>query len=159
LLSKPVTRTEIITQKLLAVTVNVVLLNIFIILVSLIGFGLTKDADVSIKTFMLLSAATLMLHLTFAAVSFLLSTIMKKTRNIVSISLGIVFVEYFLHVMSGVSDKLKDLNYVSAFSYVDASKIITSNELEPLYVFIMAAVIILSSASAYIIYRKKDITI
>ncbi|MDV3426281.1 MAG: ABC transporter permease [Bacillota bacterium] len=159
LLSKPVSRSEIIFQKLLAVTVNIILLNAVIVLVSVIGFQFAENEQVPVKAFVLISTATFLLHMTFAAISFLLSAIMRKTRNILSISMGIVFVEYFFHIMSGVTDKLKNLQYVSVFSYVDASEIISNNAMETLYVIIMTAIIIICFGSAFIVYKKKDITV
>lgn len=159
LLSKPVLRSEVITQKLLAVIVNILILNAVIILVSIIGFQFTKNAEVPAKTFALLSAGTIMLHMTFAAISFMLSSIIKKTRNIISISMGIVFIQYFFHVMSGVSDKLESFKYVSLFSYVDSAIIISNNSLDMIYVIIMALIILMCVASAFIVYKKKDITV
>lgn len=159
LLSKPVSRSEIIFHKLLAVTVNLILLNAVIVVVSIIGFRFANNEEVPAKTFALISAATFMLHMTFAAISFLLSAIMRKTRNIISISMGIVFVEYFFHVMHGVTDKLENLKYVSLFSYVDSAEIITNNAIETRYAVIMISVILLCTASAFIVYKKKDITV
>lgn len=159
LLSKPVLRREIIAQKLLAVIVNVLLLNAVIILTSIIGFQFAKNAEVSVKTFALISIATAMLHMTFAAISFLLSCIMRKTRNILSISMGIVFVQYFFHIMSGVTSKLENLKYISLFSYVDSANIISNNALDMIYVLIMTLIILLCAASSFIIYERKDITL
>lgn len=159
LLSKPVLRREIITQKVLAVATNVVLLNVIIVILSVIGFQFSKDVEVPMKTFALLCAATTMLHMTFAAVSFLLSSIMRKTRNIVSISMGIVFIQYFFHIMSGVSDKLESFKHISLFSYVDSANIIINDVFELKYVLIMTTIIILSILCSFMIYQKKDITV
>lgn len=159
LLSKPVLRSDIVIQKLLAVIVNVLILNAVIVLVSIIGFQFTENADVPAKTFALLSVATLLLHMTIGAVCFLLSSIMKKTRNIISISMGIVFIQYFFHIMSGVTAKLEDFKYVSLFSYVDAANIITNNKIDMVYVIIMISIILISVVSAFVVYEKKDITV
>jgi ABC-2 type transport system permease protein len=159
LLSKPVLRIRIITEKLIAVVVNVLILNAVITLVSIIGFKFSKNAQVPADTFALLMLGTFLLHLTFGAISFLLSTIIKKSRNILSVSLGIVLVYYFFSIMSGVSDKFQNLKYVSFFKYVDAGDIIAKNSIESLYLVIMCIVILLSIAGAYIIYHRKDISV
>lgn len=159
LLSKPVLRSEIIMQKLLTVVVNVLLLNAVIVIVSIFGFQFAENPEVPTKTFALLCTATTMLHLTFAAISFFLSTLMKKTRNIVSISMGIVFIQYFFHIMAGVSDKLENLKHISFFSYTDAANIITNNAIEPVDVVVMTSIIIISVVSSFIVYYKKDITV
>ncbi len=159
LLSKPITRSKIVTEKLLAVLVNILIFNGVSTIASIIGFQFAKDPDVPTDTFSLLIVATILLHLTFGAIAFMLSSIMKKTRNILSISLGIVLVAYFMNVLSGVSEDLEVLKYFSPFKYVDAASIINNNELDPLYIFIMAAVILISIFTAYMVYRKKDIAV
>jgi ABC-type multidrug transport system ATPase subunit len=159
LLSKPLTRSQIITQKLLVVMVNILILNAFVTAVSLIAFQFSKDADIAIKPFMLLVIAAVLLHLTFASVSFALSALMKKTRSIVSISLGIVLGSYFLNIMSGVSEPLEYVKYASFFKYVDAADIVKNNAIDALYISIMVAVILVSFIFAYVYYRKKDIVV
>ncbi|MFC7442986.1 ABC transporter permease subunit [Laceyella putida] len=158
LLSKPLTRTQIITQKLLAVIVNILILNAFVTGLSLIAFQFAKE-EVDIKPFTLLIIATVLLHLTFATISFALSALMKKTRSIVSISLGIVLGSYFLNIMSGVTEDLEDFKYLSFFKYVDAADIVKNNAIDALYVWIMVAVILVSVIFAYVYYQKKDIAV
>ncbi|MFC0272567.1 ABC transporter permease subunit [Metabacillus herbersteinensis] len=158
LLAKPISRSQILTEKLLAVFINVVILNLVIVLVSLVGFQFSEQ-DIAMKSFLLLSIAQLLLHLSFAALAFLLSAIMKKTRTIVSVSLGIVLLSYLLSMVSGISDQLEFLQYVSFFKYVDAADIIPDNTIKPLYLVIMTVVIIGSISATYLFYRKKDIAV
>lgn len=157
LLSKPITRTQIITQKLLAVGVNILILNGVVAILTVIGFQFTKDAEIPYDTFTLLVAATVLLHLTFAAISYALSTVMKKTRSIISVSLAIALGSYFLNVMAGVSEDLENVKYVSFFKYVDAAELVKNNAMDLLYAGIMAAVILICIVFTFMYYRKKDI--
>lgn len=159
LLSKPVGRSRIVTEKLLGVFVNILILNGVSTITSIIGFQFADDPDVPTDTFTLLAVATILLHLTFGAIAFMLSSMLKKTRSIMSVSLGIVLAAYFMNVMAGISEDLEVLKYFSPFKYVDAAQIINDNKLEPLYMFIMAAVIFISVITSYMVYRKKDIAV
>lgn len=159
LLSKPVTRTEIVTEKLLAMSTNILMLNAIVAIISILGFQFASNEQVSMKTFSLLVIATIFLHFTFATVSFFMSTIIKKSRNILSVSLGLVFVCYFLGIISGVSDKFENLKYLSPFKYVDAGDILENNAIEPLYIFIMLAIMVISITLTYAVYRRKDIAV
>jgi len=159
LLSKPVTRTRIVTEKLLLVLTNVLILNAISAAASLAGFQFTKDQEVPMDTFALLVIAGILLHMTFGSVGFMLSSILRKTRGILSISLGMVLATYFMSVMSGIAEELEPLKYFSPFKYVDAASIINENGIEPLYTFIMAAIILLSTITAYIVYNRKDIAV
>ncbi|MGG6431908.1 ABC transporter permease [Anoxybacillus sp. D401a] len=157
LLAKPVTRSEVLTSKGLVVVVNIIIINTVSFLVSLVGFQIAKEYDVSLKAIYLLTVATIFLHVTFAAVAFLLSTMMRKTRNASSFALGLVFVTYFMSMMSSISEDLSFLKYFSPFKYVDAAPIIYELQLDVLYVSLMIAIISVSIVLAYIIYKKKDI--
>lgn len=159
LLAKPITRREILTIKWLVVMVNILILNAVSLLVSFVGFQMAKGYDVSFKAIYLLTMATVFLHFTFAAVAFLLSTMMRKTRNASSFALGLVFVTYFMSMMSSISDDLSFLKYVSPFKYVDAAPIINELQIDPLYMVLMIVIISVSIVSAYVIYQKKDIVV
>ncbi|MCG6182062.1 ABC transporter permease [Anoxybacillus sp. LAT_38] len=157
LLAKPVTRSEILTKKWLVVAVNILILNAVSLFVSFIGFQMAKEYDVSLKAVYLLTLATVLLHFTFASVAFLLSTIMRKTRNASSLALGLVFVTYFMNMMSSISDDLSFLKYVSPFKYVDAAPIINELQMDWLYTVLMIVIMSVSIIVAYVIYQKKDI--
>ncbi|WP_461201206.1 ABC transporter permease [Anoxybacillus sp. TBDG-1] len=159
LLAKPITRREILTNKWLVVTANILTLNVISLLVSLIGFHMAKGYDVLLKAVYLLTMAAVFLHFTFAAMAFLLSAVMRKTRNASSFALGLVFVTYFMSMMSSISDDLSFLKYASPFKYVDAAPIIHHLQLDALYVILMIGIISVSIVSAYIIYQKKDIVV
>lgn len=159
LLSKPVTRTQIVTEKLLALSANILILNSITAIISIIGFKFASNEQVAMKTFSLLVIATILLHFTFATISFFMSTIIKKNRNILATSLGLVFVCYFFGIISGVSDKFQNLKYLSPFKYVDAGDILKANAIEPLYILIMVTIMVISVALTYAVYRRKDISV
>lgn len=159
LLSKPVTRTRIVGEKLLSVWVNIFIINIVSAFSSIIGFQFAKEEAVEWGIFSQLVIATLLLHLTFASISFMLSSLMKKTRNILSISLAVVIITYFFNIMSGLSEDLAILKYFSPFKYVDAARIINDQELDIIYLTIMIGIIGLCMLISFMNYRKKDIAV
>ncbi|MYL54990.1 ABC transporter permease subunit [Pontibacillus yanchengensis] len=156
LLSKPITRTRIMTEKSLAVLTNIILLNVINVVVCLIGFQFANE-DIPMKTFMVLIIGTILLHITFAAVAFLLSVIMKKSRTITSVSLGLVLISYFFGVVSGITEDMEVLKYASLFKYVDAADIISEGAIDLLYLSIMIGITLISTWLSYAFYLKKDI--
>lgn len=158
LLSKPITRSGIVTQKLFAVFVNLLIFNLVVTAANYIGFKM-GDAEFDFGIFLLLSIAPFLLHLVFACISFLLSSWMNKSRNIISISLGLVFIMYFLDIMSGISDELEGLKYVTPYEYVDAVEIVINKGINTTYFAIMAGVIVLCALASYLIYRRRDIAV
>ncbi|KKB34074.1 ABC transporter permease subunit [Bacillus thermotolerans] len=159
LLSKPVTRGQVVMQKLALILLNIFTLNAAAAFASFIGFQFAGDHKVPVKTFALLIAAAFLLHLTFAALAFLLSSFMKRTRNTLAISIGIVIVTYFFQLMSGLSDSIEPLKYASPFYYTDAAPIINENTLGPIHVIVLLSVSLVSIIGAFMIYKKKDISV
>ncbi|MFK2825419.1 ABC transporter permease subunit [Bacillus sp. B190/17] len=159
LLSKPITRSQIVAQKLGVVIVNILIFNSVAAAAGLIGFQFAKDHDVPYETFALLIIAAILLHFTFAAISFMLSSVMKKTRNTLSASIALVIAAYFLNMISGISEDLDVLKYFSPFTYADASSIIKEDAINILYLVMMAAVILFSILAAFMVYQKKDISV
>lgn len=158
LLSKPITRIQIVAQKLGGVLTNLVLLNALMVAVSLIGFSFADEA-IPVKSFTLLAVGTFLLHLTMAAIAFLLSAFMRKNRSIVAISLGVVFLSYALQIVSGVSETMAGLRHFSFFHYIDAAEVVGQEAIEGVYILVMALVIVSSIAASFLYYNKKDIAV
>lgn len=158
LLSKPVTRTAIVGQKLLAVIVNLMVFNIGMAAASWIGFHFADD-QVDLGSFVLLMISAFLLHTTFAALAFLLSAVMRKSRSIVSLALGIVFASYAIHITAGITDDASFLKHVSLFHYVDAADLLNKGELDGLYVTIMICIMVVSIGLAWKYYIRKDISV
>ncbi|MFZ5353803.1 MAG: ABC transporter permease subunit [Bacillota bacterium] len=159
LLSKPISRSSILTQKLLLVTANLVIFNGLIAIVNLIGFSFTKDNNLDMTAFALLTAGPLLMHIVFAVIGFMISCLVRKSRNILTISLGLVFGTYFFSIMASMSEKFEFLKYLSPFKYVDSADLIINKSIKPLYLAIMLGVIIISTAASFFIYNRKDIAV
>jgi hypothetical protein len=156
LLSKPVTRASVTGQKLAAVLTNLFALNAVITAVSFACTGFADEAvEMDILAWYMLAA--FLLHATVASVSFLLSAAMRRTRSIVSLALGIVFLSYALHVAAGLSDRFEFLRHVSLFSFTDAAAITENGGLTVPDTAVMVSVSLLCVAGAIGYYRKKDI--
>jgi len=158
LLSNPVKRSGVVTQKLLAIFTNLLIFNLLVTAANYIGFKMA-GAEFDMGVFLLLSLAPFLLHLVFASISFFLSSRIKKSRSIVSISLGLVFVMYFLDIVSGISDKFENLKYITPYEYVDAVGIVINKGINTSYLGIMAGVIIICNLAAYLIYQRRDIAV
>jgi len=156
LLAKPISRTAVVTEKLLAVGVHLVLFDVAAAVASIVGFRIAGGGWDAESLFLLMLGAWL-LHATFAAVAFLLSAALRKSRHIVSASMAVVFVTYFLGVVSDLSEDLKALRYVSPFEYVDAADLLAGRSIDAAAVAVLGAVSIGCMALAYFRYRRKDI--
>lgn len=159
LLSKPVTRSAILTSKWLSVITLILVFNIVISIIMFITLQIVKIENFDIPVFLLLCLGPLLMHLTFASIGLLLSVLIRKTRSILPLSLGIVLVTYFLSIASALSEKLEFLKYFSPFKYADAIDIITNQRIELLYLVLMLVLNTAPVLLSYSIFRRKDILI
>ena len=154
LLTHPITRSRVITEKLLALFAQITLFNLAQILVTVLSrlaIGEKPDAGKLALIFL----AFYLLHLEVAAISFGISAMIR--RGGLGIGLGIALIFYFISLASGISESLEFLKYLTPFSYTSGSYIIKNASLEWKYVIIGVVISTASVITAYKVYNKKDI--
>ena len=154
LLTHPVSRAGIVTEKLLAVLTEVVLLNVLVALVT-VGCVLLIGEKVAFGTLALLLLAYTLLQAEIAALCFGLSACLR--RGGVGIGLGVALGFYFLNLLANLDKDAKFLKYITPFGYADGGAIVKNGAIDGWYLFVGmllgAAGIVLS----YWRYMKKDI--
>jgi ABC-2 type transport system permease protein len=156
LLTKPVTRTTVLTNKLLAALISIIITNIvFLAAATLLAYQVaTEDFNVSI--FILLSLTVLFVQLIFLALGIIISVIVQRIKSVLTVSLATVFAFYFLGMFSSTSgDEAK--RYLSPFKYFDTAYIIEKSSYEASFLIIGGIVMILAIGASYFIYAKRDI--
>lgn len=159
LMAKPVTRTNIVSAKLLGVLTYLVLFNIIMAIGNIMVFEAVKKDSYSIKLLLLVILGNFLAQVTFAAIGFLISVFVVKSKSVLSVSLGVVLGTYFLSFASAVSDNLENLKYLTPFKYVNPAELLENERIETVYLVIMLCVIVLSAALTYFFYNKKNITV
>lgn len=159
LYAKPVTRNEIVTSKALAVLVYVLLFNIIISVTNFILFEIFKRDTLNMTSFLLLCVGPLTIHLTFAALGFIISIFIVKAKSILPLSFGIVLAAFFINIIAGATEKAANLKYLSPFKYVEAGDLIQNHRIQGVYLVIMALVITISIFLTYIFYNRKNIVV
>ncbi|MGE5579088.1 MAG: ABC transporter permease subunit [Bacillota bacterium] len=159
LLAKPVTRSEVVTQKMLvflAYTTAFVLVNWVVSLASLRAFS---DSAFASGPFWLLGLMTFLSILAIASLGFLGSVFVTRSRAVYSASLGFVLSLYALQIVADVSEKARFLRFITPFKWASAPDILSTAEVVPAYLIAAAAVIALSIAGSYWAYGRKDIAV
>jgi ABC-2 type transport system permease protein len=156
LLTKPVTRTQIITSKLLAAILSLLITAIIYIATALIMASIVKTENYSIKVFLLISLSLFFIQLLFLSLGILVATVFPKIKSVIAVSLGIVFMFYFIGMLSGSSGE-ELTRYFSTFKYFDPAAITKTGSYEVSFVFAWIVMILLSIGVSYFTYKKKDI--
>jgi ABC-2 type transport system permease protein len=157
LLVKPVSRTSIVSAKLLAALTTIILTNTIYIAASLLLANIIKLEDFSNKLFVMVNLTMFFVQVIFIAVGMFVSMFFKKIKNVLPISLGLVFGFYFIgaFLVTDSSDKLERM--LSPFKYFDVFYILDHGSYESFYLMVGAVVVIVTVAASYLIYKKKDI--
>jgi ABC-2 type transport system permease protein len=156
LLTKPVTRTTVLTAKLFAAFVSLVITNIFFLAAASFMAFQVKTDDFSYKVFMMLSLTIFFIQLIFLAIGFLISVLVRKLKSVISVSLAVVFAFYFLGMFFDTTgEKVK--RYISPFKYFDTAYILKHASFEASFLIAGAVIIILAICLSFLIYKKKDI--
>ena len=156
LLTKPVTRTTVLTSKLLAALVSIVITNIIYLIVTIYMTFQVKTDDFSLKIIILLSLTMFFIQLIFLAIGVVISVIVPKVKSVLSVSLTTVFAFYFLGMFSSTTGE-EAKRYLSPFKYFDTAYIIKHSSYEGSFLLVSALIIILAISASYFVYAKKDI--
>lgn len=155
LYSKPVSKSKILTSKILCGLIYLIIFNVVVGATTFIGLQANNDFDFT--KWVLITIAPLFLELFFFLVSLLTSLFFKKTSKGISIAIGTVFIMYLFNLLGTLSDKIEFLKYISIFNYMDSRQIITDNHIELFGLILTSVVSIITVIMTYILYNKKEL--
>ncbi len=154
LLTHPVSRKRIVTEKLIAVFIQITAMNIIIYALAVCSIAVVGEA-VPWKEINLLHFAYYMLQLELAGISFGISSFFRKGS--VGIGLGIAVMMYFLNLIANIAQVADFLKYITPFGYCEGADIVSNGSLDISLVIIGAVIGIIGIIIAYLKYTKKDI--
>ncbi|MGN0533274.1 MAG: ABC transporter permease subunit [Eubacterium sp.] len=154
LLTHPVSRKSIITQKLIAVLIQITAMNIIIYALAVGSIAAVGEA-VPWKEISLLHLAYYLLQLELLGICFGISAFLRKGSA--GVGLGIAVMMYFLNLIANIADVADFLKYITPFGYCEGADIVSNSGLDGTLVAIGAVIGISGIIIAYIKYTKKDI--
>jgi len=154
LLTHPMSRARIITEKLFAVISQIIVLNLSVVAVTALGV-LIIDADADAKKLALLFLANFILQLEIALICFGISAFLRG--NGIGIGLGVAVLFYFMNIIANLTDKVEFLKYFTPYGFTDGSYIISEGRIDGKYLWVGLIFTVVGGISAYLKYTKKDI--
>jgi len=155
LLTHPVSRTRVITEKLASTFVIILILNIIVFLCSVISILMIGN-EVFWEELGLFHLAYLLMQFEIGGICFGISAFIKKAG--MGIGIGIAGLMYLLNIVANISDSAKFLKYLTPFGYTEGADIINDHTINVKYLIpgmiLMAVCIVIG----YIKYNKKDIS-
>lgn len=154
LLTHPISRVQIITEKLTAVMLQIVFMNTVILGVSLGSMAVVGES-IPWKEILLLHLAYFLLQLEISGICFGISAFLH--RGSLGIGLGVAAMMYFLNLIANIADVAEFLKYITPFGYTEGADIIVHGKLDYGLVALGLVYGILGIAAAYYQYCRKDI--
>lgn len=154
LLTHPVSRIRIITEKLTAIMLQIVIMNIVIFILSLISVAIIGE-DIPWKELSLLHLSYLLIQIELAGICFGISAFLKTGG--LGIGLGIATVMYFLNIVANISEDAQFLKYITPFGYAEGADIIADMSLDAAKILAGMMFAVVGITFAYWKYSRKDI--
>lgn len=154
LLTHPVSRKRVITEKLVAVVIQITALNLIIYALS-IGSIAAIGEEIPLKEINLLHLAYYLLQIELAGICFGISAFLRKGSA--GVGIGIAAMMYFLNLIANITDAAEFLKYITPFGYCEGADILSKGSLDATLVVIGMVLGIGGIIIAFLKYTEKDI--
>lgn len=154
LLTHPISRKRVITEKLLSLVTQIAIFNFAVVAVSVVSVLIIGE-NPDYGRLMLMFLGYFIMQLEIAAVCFGLSAFIKKGG--VGIGLGTALICYFMNIVADITEKAGFLKYITPFGYANGTEIVSSGAIEWKYLLCGIAFAVFGIFTAYGKYTKKDI--
>jgi ABC-2 type transport system permease protein len=157
LLSKPVSRTQVLTSKLLAALTSLTITNAVVWVSSYVSIAVFRgDREYDPRTLLLLLLSIVIFQLFFLSVGLVVSMLVKRVRSVTPYSLGLGFGAYVLSAFSGILGDVK-LELITPFKHLDPARIVRDGAYDTPLVLINVTVSLIAVAVSYWLYARRDI--
>lgn len=154
LLSHPVSRIRIITEKLVAILIQIAAMNLIIYVLSVSSIAASGE-EIPWTELNLFHSAYLILQIELAGICFGISSFLRKGST--GIGLGLAAILYFLNLIANITKAAEFLKYITPFGYCNGADIVTAGSLNQTMIAIGMLAGIIGILTAYFKYSQKDI--
>ncbi|MBT2688227.1 ABC transporter permease subunit [Bacillus sp. ISL-47] len=159
LLVKPISRNKVITWKLIAALVNVLLFNIVTFVCSAAAVEYYNDGKSLNGDIALLLAGMFILQLIFLFLGSAIASAAGKPKTAASLSTAILMGTFLLSIMIDISTSIDFLKYLTPFKYFEAKQVMFGGGLEAVFLILSAAFILFFIFATYKFYKDKDMVV
>lgn len=156
IMTKPLARRSLLTEKIFAGITMLILTNLFLGVSTWVMNVLVDKEDTNLTALFLILLSGFILQILFYTLGILIGIVRKKIRFITSLSLSTVFSFYILAMVSQIVKK-EFLSYFTPFRYFDYNSIILDNAYELKFLLLSLASIFCFTVLSYVLLEKKEI--
>ncbi|MEA5076631.1 MAG: ABC transporter permease subunit [Coriobacteriia bacterium] len=159
LYAKPASRSRVLTGKLLAGLVNIVVLNLVTAASSFYFVDLFNRDEPFGGDIALLMVGLFFLQLIFFAIGAAVAGISRKPKSAASRATSIMFGTFLLFYVVNLNKDLGVLKYFTPFKYFEAGVLMADGALDPVFVGLSVVIVALAIAGTYRAYSARDLAI
>lgn len=156
LLTKPISRSSVITQKILAGFTTLIFTNVVFACASFIAIKIFSTDPFSNKVLLLLCLTLFFIQIAFYALGILIATLSGKIKSVISFSLPITFAFFIISSIGAIIGNTT-VRYLTPFKLYDPAYIIHHASFETKYVLIEISFVVVALIVGYIIFNKKEV--
>lgn len=155
LLTHPVSRVNVVAEKLISVILQIVILNVVVYVIAASSIALIGE-EVPWQEITLMHTAYLILQFELAGICFGVSAFLR--RGSIGTGLGIAVIMYFLNIIANLTESAEFLKYITPFGYADGAEIVRNVSLDMNMIAIGLAFAVVGILAGFIKYCRKDIS-
>jgi ABC-2 type transport system permease protein len=155
----PVSRSRVITAKVLATLINCIAFVLITWGLSVVAVQSFNPDQAFYSYLALQMRAMFVIELIFLSIGLMLGSVMKQYKRSASIAVGIILATYFMSIVSGMQEKLDFLKWFTPFKYFDAADLFRNGSMNSTYLLISLGIIVVCVAVAYLVYNRRDLYI
>lgn len=157
LLSKPVSRVQVLTSKLLAALTSLTVTNLVVwvstfVAITLFSGGHEYDPALLVQ----LLLGIVIFQLSFLSIGLIISLLVKRVRSVTPYAMGLGFGAYVLNAFGGLLGDVP-LELLTPFKHLDAAIMVQNGGYDLPLVLLNVTISVLCLAAAYILYIRRDI--
>jgi len=156
LMSKPIKRSSVYLQKLLAALCALGITEAAFFVSAWLSMLYVSEGGFAVKPFWLISLTFTFYQLIYLALGLLIAATASKIKSTLTLTMGVAFGTFIVGMIGAIANS-EALRYLSPLKYFDGNYIMMNNAYEPKFLILGAALTVVSAAASFAIYVKKDI--
>ncbi|ACL76499.1 ABC transporter permease subunit [Ruminiclostridium cellulolyticum] len=159
LMVKPVSRTKVITSKLLAAFVNVVIINLISFASSLIMIDIYNKGEDITEKIVVFFVSMFIVQLIFMSLGAALASVMNKPKASGAAAAGILMGAFVIAKVTDLTDKVNVINVLSPFKYFSYQNIVDGRSLNVAIVVLCIVLVGVFVSLTYLFYKNRDLKV
>jgi len=157
LYTRPISRSQILTQKILLSAILMIFLNLIAFFASFIFLKEVGNGAVDSLILIKMMGGMLALQIVFFSIGLVCSAGVKNAKIAPAIASGILLFAFLLYQFLELDQRLNGWKVLTPFAYFTAKNITSPEGVPVLFCFLSAGLVIGGITGAYLLYRNRDI--